>query len=161
MRSVEVLEANPLTDSELDFEEVLGYVITAAANLGIAETRWQHLAREMVLVVEKTASTVAEETYIAPAYVRDGIMSLSKWTIAKAKLNNSIDPKEKVTLMGNDRLENVIVTERQAVGYMILAAKNLGFLHEQIKVLEMELHYLLVTMDIEEAFDAFLDFLHD
>ncbi|WP_419877962.1 hypothetical protein [Brevibacillus centrosporus] len=161
MRSVEVLEENPLTDGELDFEEVLGYVITASANLGIAEGHWQHLVKEMVLIAEKTASVIAEETYFNPGYVKDGLMSLSKWTVAKAKLAQPIARSEKLALMGNDRLSRVVVTERQAVGYMMLAAKNLNFLHEQIKVLEMEVHYLLISMEPEEAHDTFLDFLEE
>lgn len=161
MRSIEVLKENPLTDNELDFEEVIGFVIMASTNLGIAESYWQHLVREMVLVVEKTDSMIAEETYFNPGYVKDGLMSLSKWTVAKAKLSHPIDRKEKLSLMGDDRLSDVFVTEKQAVGNMILAAKKLNFLHEQIKALEMEIHYLLITTESEQALDVFLDFIEE
>ncbi|NTU22471.1 hypothetical protein HPY28_19295 [Brevibacillus sp. HB1.2] len=161
MRSIEVLEENPLTGNEIDFEEVIGFVIMASTNLGIAEGHWQHLVREMVLEVEKTDSLIAEEAYFNPSYVKDGLMSLSKWTVTKAKLSHSIDRKEKLTLMGDGRLSEVFVTEKQAVGYMILAAKKLHFLHEQIKALEMEVHYLLITTESEQALDVFLDFIEN
>lgn len=161
MRNIEILKENPLTDNQLDFEEVIGFVILASNNLGIVEEHWQHLVREMVLALEKTDSVIAEETYYNPDYVKDGLISLSKWAVAKAKLNQPIDRNEKLLLMGDDRLIDIVITEKQAVGYMILAAKKLNFLHSQIQYLEMEIHHLLITTESKQAFDAFLDFIEE
>lgn len=161
MRSAKFLEENPLTDNVLDFEEVLGFVIMASTNLGIEKNHADHLVKEMALVAEAASALIAEETYIDPAFKKDGLMSLSKWSIAKAKLNQPIDRREKFSLMGEGRLSEVMVTEIQAVGYMMLAAKNLNFLHKQIKYLEMEMHYLLVTVDPDQAYATFLDFLEE
>jgi|GEM_PF-5806933 len=163
--SVQILKDRPISDETISADIFLGYVLKMALEKikGMERSFGLHLATEtaerMLRLAPKEVEPVFETRLHLLYQEKSGFVGLIRWFFAKSRMRRkSIKP----IIQANQiiRLSTVQISEKQAMGYLLLAASGLDFLEEQIHIFEVETHLLLRTVSVKEAKRAYEAFLN-
>lgn len=123
----------------------------------------EHLAAQAASQIMKISTKQAEAAYYNASELSKkkgwGVGELIKWNKAKSRMNSPVAEAVLKKIAEGERLNNHVISEIQAFGYLSLAALELNFLSGQLTPLEMEFNYQLRTLDQNEAFAIGLRFL--
>jgi hypothetical protein len=153
---VQMLKELPINDDIITADVFLGYV--AQMSLESIESIERSIALHLVL---KTADNMTKYTaeQVEPIFEtrkdviyqsKSGFKALLQWFFSKRRIRRS-NPKSEMDKNQLQQLSTLKLTEKQAVGYLLLTANGLCFLPEQILVFEAETHLLMRTVSPQEA----------
>lgn len=111
-----------------------------------AELMLRHTPKEVEPVFDSRLDLIYQK--------KSGVVSLFRWFLAKSRMRRK-SVKNNIEHHYLTSLTTLQITEKQAMGYLLLAANGMDFLMEQIRVFEAETHLLLRTVPHEEAKQTF------
>lgn len=153
---VQILIDSPINDSIISANIFLGYVAKMSLETieGIerpfALTLISDMAKNMTKYTPEQVEPIFETSTSVLYENKSGIKALLQWFFSKRRMrrtntNALIDKKQL------QQLSELHITEKQAIGYLLLTANGLCFLPEQILVFEAETHLLMRTVSQQEA----------
>lgn len=151
--NMQLLDESPINENFISADVFLGYVAKMALEQikGIEHSFALHLisetAERMVRLTPQQADSIFETRIHLLYKEKDGFIALLQWFLSKSRMRRK-RPEQPIRL--ND-LASIELTEKQAMGYLLLAASGLDFLTAQIQVFELETHLLLRTASQQEA----------
>ncbi|WP_339812788.1 hypothetical protein MKY63_10770 [Paenibacillus sp. FSL R7-0189] len=163
MTRMKVIQEGPLTEDLISVHEIIGYVLVTCKELDMDKYHGEHLATQTVSQIMKISTKQAEAAYYNASELSKkkgwGVGELLKWNKAKSHMNSPVSEAVLRKIAEDDRLDNHVISEIQAAGYLSLAALELNFLSGQLTPLEMEFNYQLRVLDPNEALAIGLQFL--
>ncbi|MNW54317.1 hypothetical protein D3C74_319130 [compost metagenome] len=157
---VQMLIDSPINDTIITADVFLGYVAKMSLETieGIERPLALHLILKIANNMTKYTPQQVEPIFDTSTSVlyqnKSGVKALLQWFFSKRRMRrtkpNSIMDKNRL-----QQLSDLHITEKQAIGYLLLTASRLCFLPEQILVFEAETHLLMRTVPQQEAKSIF------
>lgn len=151
--NLQLLNESPINEDFISAEVFLGYVAKMALEKikGIEHSFAMHLISETAERMLRLTPQQAESIYETRIHLlykeKDGFIALLQWFFSKSRMRRK---RTEQPIRLND-LASIQLTEKQAMGYLLLAASGLDFLTAQIQVFEIETHLLMRTTSQQEA----------
>ncbi|MFF2017800.1 hypothetical protein [Paenibacillus sp. NPDC058177] len=152
---VQILKELPINDNIIAADVFLGYVTKMSESieglepslaLNLVLTTAENMTKYTPQQVEPIFNTRKDMLYQS----KSGFMALLQWFFSKRRMRrttpNSVMDKNRL-----QQLSALQITEKQAIGFLLLTANGLCFLTEQILVFEAETHLLMRTVSQQEA----------
>jgi hypothetical protein len=158
--SVQILKDMPISDKMISADVFLGFVLKMSLEKikGMERSFGLHLAMEtaerMLRLSPKEVEPIFETRLHLLYQEKSGFIGLFRWFFAKSRMRRK-SIKNIIEAHRLNGLTTIQITEKQAMGYLLLAAKGLDFLTEQIRIFEIETHLLMRTASQEDAKQAF------
>jgi hypothetical protein len=166
MDHMQLIKENPLSDELISAGAFVGYVlITTHEVINLKEKTFAlHLANgtaERMLRIPNDQIESFFDTRHSSIYQKEGygFGQLAAWFLSKFKMRRK--PFRIASNLNFASLEDHYITEKQAMGYMLLAATSLDFLFEQRQIFELETHLQMRMVPTEKAILAFRRFISE